>query len=187
LAGHAALAGVRRETALYRVPDGREVRGSMRVFSCTLLQLSCSARHLPLLAFHPAGQNIVCLFGRTASVSRLLSRMLKHSSGVSRWIGNVRIPCSLSMMLIERSVVRLPRRRELRGRSPSSCRWVLTLAIRHPTHITCRRKGVQCDGQKPSCKRCTGSGQICQVSKARQLLHHYQAHRPLLYDPNLSP
>ena len=135
MAGHAALAGVRRETALYRVPDGREVRGSMRVFSCTLLQLSCSARHLPLLAFHPAGQNIVCLFGRTASVSRPLFRMLLHidtrdgAQRVSRWIGNVWIPCSLSMMLIERSVVQLPRRRELRGRSPSSCRWVLTLDV----------------------------------------------------------
>jgi hypothetical protein len=130
-------------------------QGNMRVFSCTLLQHSCSARHLPLLTFHPAGRNIVCLFGRTASVSRPLFRMLLHidtrdgAQRVSRWIGNVLIPCSLSMMPIERTIVRLPRRRELRGRSPSSCRWVLTLAIRHPTHITCRRKGVQCDGQKP--------------------------------------
>jgi hypothetical protein len=56
------LAGVGRETAPHRVPDGREVRGSLRVLSCTLLQLSCSARHLPLLAFHPVGQHIVCLF-----------------------------------------------------------------------------------------------------------------------------
>lgn len=56
------LAGVGRETAPHRVPDGREVRGSLRMLSCTLLQLSCSARHLPLLAFHPVGQLIVCLF-----------------------------------------------------------------------------------------------------------------------------
>jgi hypothetical protein len=62
LAGHATLAGAGRETAPHRVPDGREVRGSLRVLSCTLLQLSCSARHLPLLAFHPVGQLIVCLF-----------------------------------------------------------------------------------------------------------------------------
>ncbi|KAE9369801.1 hypothetical protein N431DRAFT_493541 [Stipitochalara longipes BDJ] len=47
-------------------------------------------------------------------------------------------------MPIEEAVLRRTRKREVRGRSPSSCK-------------PCRRKGTPCDGQTPSCRYGTGT------------------------------